>query len=88
MTFAFVPNPSRCQCTGCICNVFAERRIAGVSHHSAYDLHGENRHVQTKVNMDNRVREEHSLSKRKLCALHTHIEQRERFATQNSMTCN
>lgn len=53
-----------------------------------YELHGEERHVQAKVNMENRVREEYDLSKRMLCALHTYREQRERFATQNSMTCN
>ena len=88
MTFAFAPNPCRCQCTGHICNVFAEHRIARVPHHSALELHGEERHVQAKVNMENRVREEYDLSKRMLCALHTYIEQRELFATQNSMTCN
>lgn len=44
--------------------------------------------MQAKVNMENRVREEYDLSKRMLCALHTYREQRERFATQNSMTCN
>jgi len=67
---------------------FAEHRIARVPHHSAYKLHGEKRDVQAKVHMENRVREEYDLYKRTLCALHTYIEQRERFATQNSMTRN